>query len=181
MNNMWRNPPYYQPFVRPGQAYREPVSCWSGEPGFLTTEFGDYGDYQIQQVIGTRWPENLAYREATQPHFWMPERDEEWENEQDIEYFMELYPGQTKTMQRYVEGICDHFDYDGSPIYDEIPDRVAMMRLRDMVLKNAGEDETLFGKNGYFGEPGCGAAKDMAEILLYHEIVRRRRQKRGML
>ena len=49
------------------------------------------------------------------------------------------------------------------------------------MLKNAGEDETLFGKNGYFGDVDCGAAKDMAEILLYHEVVRRRRQKRGML
>lgn len=181
MNDMWRNPSYYQPFGWPGRTYREEVSGWPEENGFSAPEFGVYGDYQTQQVIGTRWPENLAYREAAQPCFWMPGRDEEWENEQDIEYFMGLYPSQTKTMQRYVEGICDHFDYDGSPMYDEIPDRITMTRLRDMALQNAGEDETLFGKKGYFGEPGCGAAKDMAEILLYHEIVRRRRQKRGML
>lgn len=181
MNNMWRNPSYYRPSAWPVRADREAVPAWPEEPGFLMQAFGDYGDDQMQQVIGTRWPENLAYREAAQPRFWMPGRDEDWENEQDIEYFMELYPSQTKTMQRYVEGICDHFDYDGSPIYDEIPDRITMRRLRDMVLKNAGEDGTLFGKKGYFGDPDCGAAKDMAEILLYHEIVRRRRQKRGML
>lgn len=181
MNNMWRNPSYYQPSAWPGRAFQEPVPAWPEGTGFLPPEFGVYEEYQMQQAAGSRWPEPLAYREAVQPRLWMPGEDEEWENEQDIEYFMELYPSQAKAMQRYVEGLCDHFDYDGSPIYDEIPDRITMLRLRDMVLKNAGEDETLFGQKGYFGEPGCGAAKDMAEILLYHEIVRRRRQKRGML
>ena len=181
MNNMWRNPPYYQSSVWPGRTIWEQASVRPEGTGFLPPEFGVYETYQTRQAADYRWPENLAYREAVQPRLWMPERDEEWENEQDIEYFLELYPSQAKAIQRYVEGICDHFDYDGSPMYDEIPDRVTLLRLRDMALKNAGEDETLFGKNGYFGDPGCKAAKDMTEILLYHEMVRRRRQKRGML
>lgn len=181
MNNMWRNPPYYQPSAWPGRTFRESASVWPEETGFLPPEFGVYENDQMQQAAGSGWPEHVAYREAMRPRLWMPEQDDDWENEQDIEYFQQMYPGQAKAMQRYVDGICDHFDYDGSPMYDEIPDRIAMLRLRDLVLRNAGEDETLFGKNGYFGDVDCGAAKDMAEILLYHEVVRRRRQKRGML
>ena len=111
--------------------------------------------------------------------FWMPAREEDWETEQDIEYFLEMCPAQVRAMERHVENLCDGFEYDGSLMYDVWPDRVTMMRLKNMVLKEAEDDPALFGETGYFGEPGGAAASDMAEILLYHEITRRRRRRRG--
>ncbi len=108
---------------------------------------------------------------------WMPEQ-EDWETEWDMEYFLQMCPVQVRAMERHVENICDRFDYRGSLLYDAWPDRVSMARLKNMVLKDGENDPALFGEKGYFDSPGCAAAGDMAEILLYHEITRRRRRKR---
>ncbi len=47
----------------------------------------------------------------------------------DYEYFKSLYPAGIKGIQRYAEEVCDEMEYEGSPIFDEYPDRVIVDRM----------------------------------------------------
>lgn len=47
----------------------------------------------------------------------------------DFEYFKSLYPEQVRWAQRCVEEVCDAMEYEGSPIYDEYPDRIMLEGL----------------------------------------------------
>lgn len=51
----------------------------------------------------------------------------------DYEYFKSLYPARAKKMQRYAEEVCDEMEYEGSPIYDEYPDRIVL----DLMVRRA--------------------------------------------
>lgn len=87
--------------------------------------------------------------------------DDRIERERDMEYFFGLYPRAVRRSQSLVEEGCDAFDYPGSPIYDRYPDREAIARIRDRILKNA-------------RDKGMEADRDLIELLLLHEILRRR-------
>ena len=47
----------------------------------------------------------------------------------DFEYFKSLYPEQVRQAQRCVEEVCDEMEYEGSPIYDEYPDKQEIERV----------------------------------------------------
>jgi hypothetical protein len=51
----------------------------------------------------------------------------------DMEYWQQLYPEQTRRIQREVSHQCDLLDYEGSVIYDEYPDRIALARICESV------------------------------------------------
>ena len=50
---------------------------------------------------------------------------------QDLEYFKGLYPRSVRRCQSFVEACCDRYDHPGSPIYDEYPDRVLLLGIRN--------------------------------------------------
>ena len=47
----------------------------------------------------------------------------------DYHYLKQLYPAEMRKIQQEIEELCDQMEYDGSPMFDEYPDRF-MMRLR---------------------------------------------------
>lgn len=55
----------------------------------------------------------------------------------DFEYFKSMYPDRVKTLQMYVEEVCDEMEYDGSPIYDEFPDRILMEQMIQKIANRA--------------------------------------------
>lgn len=61
--------------------------------------------------------------------------EEDREEQRDLEYWMQLYPAQTRRIQREVEHQCDLLDYDGSVIYDDYPDRIALSRICEAVYQ----------------------------------------------
>ena len=65
---------------------------------------------------------------------------QEGQSLQDIEYFQAFYPESMKRLQTYVAAECDKMDYQGSPIYDEYPDRVVMNRMCDNICRNIPEE-----------------------------------------
>ncbi len=90
----------------------------------------------------------------------------------DMEYFEAMYPEKMKQLQRSVTDLCDTIDYEGSILYDEYPDRVGLRQLCDRVYKKelpegAGEDEAEW-------------LQAAIEVLLYHEVCRRRIRRRGI-
>ena len=57
------------------------------------------------------------------------DRKQESSTLRDFEYFRSMYPGRVKELQLIVAGECDKMDYEGSPIYDEYPDRLMMEQM----------------------------------------------------
>ena len=90
----------------------------------------------------------------------------------DMEYFETMYPDRMKQIEKSVGEVCDAIDYDGSILYDEYPDRVGLRRLCDEVYCREVSGET--------GEEEKQWIQAACEVLLYHEVCRRRVKKREL-
>jgi hypothetical protein len=116
---------------------------------------------------------------------------EEEQMEKDKEYMKNLYPSQAKAIQAMVDEECDKLEYEGSVMFDEYPDKIAMKRISmDIFVKFNQEDENrrmdntqdedLYVMNYNFGRrplmpgPGQNPVMDMIDILLFNEIYKRR-------
>lgn len=82
----------------------------------------------------------------------------------DLEYLQQLYPDETKRIQRRIAEILDKSDYEGSMIYDEYPDRYSIRHLTQTVrriLQNEQKEENM-------------PTEEVVQILLLGEIYKRR-------
>ena len=95
------------------------------------------------------------------------------EKEQEEEFLLmkSYYPDTARKIQEKVEEECDLQDYEGSRLYDEYPDRFMLYHLgrkiMDEVKSEAGMEAMSDGLLG-----------DLVEVLLFHEISRRRCRRR---
>ena len=98
--------------------------------------------------------------------------DDERLDRRDYEYMRSLYPDTAKRVLPYVEEECDRCEGPNSMIYDEYPDRVGLGRLCDQVYRQeiAGDAD----------EKEAEWTRAAVEVLLYHEICRRRVRRRGL-
>ncbi len=107
----------------------------------------------------------------------------------DLDYLQQMYPTQAKKYQRRISEIVDKIDYEGSMIYDEYPDRWQLYRLAENIVdiikreeyEETGEIESDPQKM-HWEAWKWEEITDIIQILLLHEIYRRRRGgKRGFL
>lgn len=94
----------------------------------------------------------------------------------DLEYLQEMYPKEARRYQQKVARLMDRFDYDGSVIYDEYPDRLAVFKMAQDMM-------TVIAKEEQEAEREIPAEKmpeitQIVQILLCDEIYKRR-QARG--
>lgn len=101
----------------------------------------------------------MLYRREDQIPQWRD--NERLRRRSDSEYFKGLYPQSMRQSQRLVEEWCDRFDRPGSPMYDDYPDREMVYGMRDGILRSAGEQ-------------GIEADRDIVQVLLLQEMIRRR-------
>ncbi|MCI8464791.1 MAG: hypothetical protein HFI63_02860 [Lachnospiraceae bacterium] len=99
-------------------------------------------------------------------------KDDNQETGRDMEYFQAMYPEKMKKLQMRAGELCDTIDYEGSVLYDEYPDRIGLRKLceeicREEISENMDEKEAEW-------------IRAAAEVLLYHEICRRRVRRRGL-
>lgn len=107
----------------------------------------------------------------------------------DLDYLQQLYPVQVKKYQKRIADIVDKMDYEGSMIYDEYPDRWQLYRLAENILEimkredyEQKDKEDMTSQNAAEEAWKWESLADMIQILLFHEIYRRRRGgKRGFL
>lgn len=95
----------------------------------------------------------------------------EMELEKEFSLMKSYYPETAKKIQEKVEEECDLLDYEGSRMYDEYPDRYMLYHLGKKIVdevKKESELETM--SDSLLG--------DLAEVLLFHEISRRRCRRR---
>ena len=91
--------------------------------------------------------------------------------EQEFELMKSYYPITVQQIQERVEEECDHLDYEGSRLYDEYPDRFMLYHLgRKIVDEVKSEADMEAMSDGLLG--------DLVEVLLFHEISRRRCRRR---
>lgn len=98
-----------------------------------------------------------------------------WREEQslrDIEYFQAFYPESMKRLQTFVAAECDKMDYDGSPIYDEYPDRVMISQLCDNICRKI-PDNMRAGMMDTAPLPamGCGCENTEVEEVEIYELA----------
>ena len=105
------------------------------------------------------------------PMFW----EEEDTAERDLDYLIQLYPEQAKKYRERISRMLDGMDYQGSMIYDEYPDRLALLRLAESVqARIRQEEEEEQGREASVED--SRDRKTLIQILLYYEIFRRRRR-----
>ena len=93
-----------------------------------------------------------------------PGRMDENEILNDLEYLQQTYPGEVSRCQRRIAEILDKYDYEGSKIYDEYPDRL-QLRLMCRRIYDKAEKEVE--------NPGAWLM-DLIEVMTYQELCRRR-------
>jgi len=88
-------------------------------------------------MTGTWTPEMGPLEQWAMPQWnmqmWEPAAEEDPQESKDAEYWQQLYPEQTRQIQREVSHQCDLLDYEGSVMYDEYPDRIALARICESV------------------------------------------------
>lgn len=93
----------------------------------------------------------------------------------DLEYLQDMYPAEARKYQKKVSSVLDKFDYDGSIIYDEYPDRWAIYKMTGDIMavlrREQGEEQILEEKWNWI--------QQMVQLLLCYEIYKRRHEKRG--
>jgi len=93
----------------------------------------------------------------------------------DLEYLQEMYPQEARRYQSTIQRLLDRFDYDGSVIYDEFPDRLAIYRIAQSMMS------VIENERKENGEEIPGDQKDsvmeLLQVLLFYEIYKRRQAK----
>ena len=87
---------------------------------------------------------------------------------QDLDYMKSMYPDLAKKVLPYVDDECERMMYEGSVIYDEYPDQLQIRLLCNRVydkVKRAGIEDEIH-------------LKEVIQILVFHEIFRRRCEQR---
>lgn len=127
--------------------------------------------------------------------------DDERMDEKDTEYMKSLYPDVAKRILPYVEEECDRMEYQNSMMYDEYPDRLQLRMMCSRVYDKVKKNEKIFFGTEYedllTDEPeedldGAEAGRqkagkkqgyqewlgDLVEVMVYQELLRRRRENR---
>ena len=97
--------------------------------------------------------------------------NEEREQEREFDLMKSYYPDTARKIQEKAEAQCQLLDYEGSRLYDEYPDRFMLYHLgRKIVDEVRSEADMEAMSDGLLG--------DLVEVLLFHEISRRRCRRR---
>jgi len=118
----------------------------------------------MEQIYrGYPQPYMIYNREVRTPEevFW-DDRRRGWD---EWNYFRGLYPLEAKRLQRVAEEEFDRIDRDGGSMYDEYPDREYLYRVRDRMLARALPE-------------GMAADRDLMQVVMLHELLRRRQERR---
>ncbi len=100
------------------------------------------------------------------------------EKERDQRRMQELYPTLARQIQPLVEEECDRMEYDGSFMFDEMPDRLQIRRIcrriYDQVDKRNLEEDMMMQSVDSTQE----WLKDLITVMLLNEMYQRRCRRR---
>lgn len=142
--------------------------------------------YDTQERSG----QDLYEGKEEQPYLAIPRRgpvmEKMQEEERDLRRMQTMYPDAAKRMLSYVEEECDKMEYEGSPMFDEYPDRTTVYRIGERILgqvigrlpKEPGQEREEALAMQYRDADGAGRdpAGDLVRVLLLQEMYHRRRR-----
>ena len=103
--------------------------------------------------------------------------------DRDMDYFRQLYPSSARRIQGEINNECDKLEYDGSIMFDEYPDKIALDRIIDRVyenIKDMDEAPQLEANSVYYyPRRRQNILRDFVSIILLNEIFNRRRRYRS--
>lgn len=95
----------------------------------------------------------------------------EKEQEEEFSLMKSYYPETARRIQEKVEEECDLLDYEGSRLYDEHPDRYMLYHLGRKIMDDVSPQADMEAMSD-------GLLEDLVQVLLFHEISRRRCRRR---
>lgn len=101
--------------------------------------------------------------------------DEDRIEKRDYEYLKSMYPEMAKKILPYVEDECERYEYDESMIYDEYPDKLQLRLMGRRIYDRVQQEEMRTAETRNWED---GRVRDLVEILLYQELMRRRNDRR---
>lgn len=109
--------------------------------------------------------------------------DDEKTERMDFEYLKSMYPEIPKQILPYVEEECDRMAYESSMIYDQYPDKLQLRMMCRRICDNIKKNEKSFHSESVAkvledAEGGGRWLQDLAEVMLYQELFRRRSGRR---
>lgn len=111
----------------------------------------------------------MAYRSLHQMNLYNVFGDNPWTQEdlfpKDREYMKKVCPKQGRSLMKWVEDVCDEEEYDGSCMYDEYPDVLAVENMVSKAYDKAGKPEPEEW------------AKALIASMLYNEMCYRRQRR----
>ena len=120
-----------------------------------------------------------------------PFYEEDYETERDQERLKNLYPEVAKELMPYVEEECDKLEFEGSIMFDEYPDKIALGRItahiydqvKDRYNPAEGEDkDEMLAMNAETYRrypPRKNWLGDLIDVLFFEEMFRRRCRRRN--
>ena len=91
--------------------------------------------------------------------------DNRWRMRAELDYFRGLYPPEAKRLRRVAEAEFDRIDKENGPMYDEYPDREFLYQVLERMLTQALAE-------------GIAAERDLMQVIMLHELLRRRALRR---
>lgn len=92
-------------------------------------------------------------------------------------YVKEMYPKTFEKIQEMVDDECDRQDYAGSILFDEYPDKIGVMHLRDIIYDRVQVENSMCGEEDCQLYPDEDWLKDIIMVLLLHEMYRRKEER----
>ena len=113
-------------------------------------------------------------QEMTPEPYQLYRREEQMSNRQEIppewsrllrdfEYFKSMYPEEAKRLQWFVEEVLDEMEYEGSPIFDEFPDRLLLEQLIRRAAERAVMEEAPMASESEVMQGGMPVQGGMPE------------------
>lgn len=139
-----------------------------------TQRFGGQSE-NYQNITGTPYGNGMTERYQG-----------EQEDIRDMERMKNMFPDIGIRIQILVEESCDDMDYEGSPMYDEQPDKIGLMGIVTQIcdkvkigmqLEEEEDKDDILAMNKESRRrypPGKNWLRDFAEVMLYQEMFRRR-------
>ena len=130
--------------------------------------------------------ENFKIEAVLPPERLQQEEQQYWK---DYEYLIQMLPMVAREVWIVADALLDQFEYTGSPIYSEYPDKVTILKIADMVYDKLkyreeqemmqAEDEEMI-RNPYFVEISLRDAsspfRTLIQVILHWNINHRRQR-----
>ena len=117
----------------------------------------DFDQIKFERQTQEKLPFYLAYSMQN-----VYEMEQEYAKE--AERMQQFYPLEVQSIQQRIEDLCDRMEYEGSTMFDEMPDRVRLYSMVKKIYQETDKDHKPEKNKDLW---------HLIEVMLYHEMYLR--------